>query len=153
MIIKKIISKWEGDALHNLKTIAGYNNCDSSSENSMMNCLRNLDQYDLLKYSHKEGVTQWHIASLMSVTNVRLTLEKRNYRYINDGDFVNKPYMEMIKNSANAALLGGINDGDSVSFSPDWLRKVSLWKVNHHIEKVIECCRCSLTDNTFVIPF
>ena len=118
-----------------------------------MNCLRNLDQYDLLKYSHKEGVTQWHIVSLMSVTNVRLTLEKRNYRYINDGDFVNKPYMEMIKNSANAALLGGINDGDSVSFSPDWLRKVSLWKVNQHIEKVIECCRCSLTDNTFFIPF
>ena len=102
-----------------------------------MNCLRNLDQYDLLKYSHKEGVTQCHMVSPMSVTNVRLTLEKRNYRYINDGDFVNKPYMEMIKNSANAALLGGINDGDSVSFSPDWLRRVSLWKVNHHIEKEI----------------
>ena len=50
--------------------------------------------------------------------------EKRNYRFINDGDFVNKPYMEMIKNSANAAFLGGINDGDSVSFSPDWLRRV-----------------------------
>ena len=51
-----------------------------------------------------------------------MTLLKRNYRFINDGDFVNKPYMEMIKNSANAAFLGGINDGDSVSFSPDWLR-------------------------------
>ena len=57
--------------------------------------------------------------------------EKRNYRFINDGDFVNKPYMEMIKNSANAAFLGGINDGDSVSFSPDWLRIVSLWMVEH----------------------
>ena len=52
--------KWEGDALHNLKTIAGYNNCDTSSENSMMNCLRNLDQYDLLKFSHKDSVTENH---------------------------------------------------------------------------------------------
>ena len=43
--------------------------------------------------------------------------------------------MEMIKNSANAAFLGGINDGDSVSFSPDWLRRVSLWMVDHNTEK------------------
>ena len=75
----KNIFKWEGDALHNLKTIAGYNNCDSSSENSMMNCLRDLDQYDLLKFSHKEGVRQCRGGVtgvvLFSLTN-QLTLEK-----------------------------------------------------------------------------
>lgn len=90
--------EWENDPLHNLETIAGYNNCDTSSETSMLDCLRGLDQYDLLKFSHK-----------------------RSYRYINDGDFLNEPYMEMIKNSAHVPFLGGICDGDSVSFSPDWL--------------------------------
>ena len=67
-------AEWENDQLHNLKKIAGYNHCDETSETTMMDCLKELDQYDLLKFSHK-----------------------RHYRWVNDGNLVNAPYMEMIK--------------------------------------------------------
>ena len=67
-------AEWENDQLHNLKKIAGYNNCDETSETTMLDCLKELDQYDLLKFSHK-----------------------RHYRWVNDGNLVNAPYMELIK--------------------------------------------------------
>lgn len=74
-------TEWDNDPLYNLKTISGYNNCDDTSETTMMNCLRQLDQYDLLKYSHK-----------------------RNYRFITDNNLINAPYMEMIKVSYRHTL-------------------------------------------------
>ena len=40
----------------------------------MMDCLRSLDQYELLKYSHK-----------------------RSYRFVNDQNLLELPYMELIK--------------------------------------------------------
>ena len=67
-------AEWEGDILHNLKTISGYNHCDQSSEAKMLDCLAQLEQYDLLKFSHK-----------------------RSYRFVTDNDLVNEPYMELIK--------------------------------------------------------
>ena len=44
----------------------------------MLNCLRGLEKYDLLKYSHQ-----------------------RSWRFTNDGDFINKPYIGMIKNAGS----------------------------------------------------
>ena len=44
----------------------------------MLNCLRDLEKYDLLKYSHQ-----------------------RSWRFTNDGDFINQPYIEMIKNAGS----------------------------------------------------
>jgi len=92
-------AEWENDQLHNLKKIAGYNNCDETSETTMLNCLKDLNQYDLLKFSHK-----------------------RHYRWVNDGNLVNAPYMEMIKNSAHVPFLAGINDADAAYFSPTWVK-------------------------------
>ena len=39
-----------------------------------MDCLRSLDQYELLKYSHK-----------------------RSYRFVNDQNLLELPYMELLK--------------------------------------------------------
>ena len=37
-------TSWNNDQLYNLKTIGNYNNCDDKNENTIMDCLRNLDQ-------------------------------------------------------------------------------------------------------------
>lgn len=51
--------------------------CNKVKE-TMLNCLRGLEKYDLLKYSHQ-----------------------RSWRFTNDGDLINQPYIEMIKNAGS----------------------------------------------------
>ena len=46
-------TSWENDQLYNLKTIGGYNKCDSTSEESLLECLRQLDQEILMVMTHK----------------------------------------------------------------------------------------------------
>lgn len=89
---------WNGNNLHNLETIANDANCDLQNEESMLQCLRNLDAYELLSLSNN-----------------------KDWRFFIDGEGIDQPYYDLIVNAIEAAFLGGINDGDAVPYAPNWI--------------------------------
>ena len=54
-----------------------------------------------------------------------------------DGDLINVPYMQMIRRSADARFLGGINDGDAAPYGDDWIQEYSrieiLFIMSHNL--------------------
>lgn len=83
----------------------------------VLDCLKALSQYDLLKFSHK-----------------------RTYAWVIDGDIIDKPYYDFLLNSKKVPLLGGINDGDALTFAPDWIKTANegTWELyNEYTEELL----------------
>ena len=85
-----------------------------------------MDQYDLLKYSHK-----------------------RSYGWVIDGKMVDSPYYDFCTNAARVPFLGVFCDGDALYFAPDWI--VTPNEGNFEIYK--DYAKSLTTDRGEYVPF